>query len=120
MTTTTKPKSTHGGARPGAGRPRKTVTPLTVPPAADPLQFLLSVVNDAAADPTLRVKAATAALPFLHQRPGATGKKDQAQQAAERVAGGKFKQAPLPGSVVPIRPATDWGDDLVTPPSAMN
>jgi phage terminase small subunit len=117
---TPKPKSTHGGARPGAGRPRKTVTPLTVPKTADPLQFLLSVVNDAGADPTLRVKAAQAALPFLHQRPGATGKKEQAQQAAERVAGGKFKAAPLPGSVTPIRPDTDWGDDLMTPDSALN
>ena len=110
---TPKPKTGHGGARPGAGRPRKTVTPLTVPPAADPLQFLLSVVNDAAADPALRVKAAAAAMPFVHQRASTVGKKEQAQQAAERVAGGRFKAAPLPGSVVPIRPATDWGDDLM-------
>lgn len=116
----TKIKTTHGGARPGAGRPRKPVIPLDVPVAADPLQFLLSVVNDPKADAALRVKAATAAMPFMHQRTSATGKKEQAQAAAMRVSSGKFKALTTPGSVVPLRPGTDWGTDLETPATALN
>lgn len=66
-----------GGARPGAGRPRKTMV-LNVPEAAaseapeikpgTPAAFLLSVVHDVGADAKLRIDAAKALLPYMHAK----------------------------------------------------
>jgi len=49
-----------------------------------PLSWLLSVVNDPAADPRRRDRAAAALLPFCHARPTPVGKKrQQAEEAAK-------------------------------------
>lgn len=93
----------RGGYRPGAGRPKKEAgeTERAVREAASrvggddvtPLEFLLSVVNDAGADFADRMRAAVAAAPYVHARAEVTagGKKEQKQAEAERVAtGGKF------------------------------
>lgn len=94
-------KGRSGGARKGAGRkPRKMAQPVEVVPleakptgARDPLAFLLSVMEDENASAADRLKAATAALPFVHPKPG--GKKP-----AEKGSGGRFKAATPPKLVV--------------------
>lgn len=83
-------KRTHGGARPGAGRPANPPTLLTVPDTSDPVQFMLSVMRDTTADARLRLDAAKALMPFMHIRKGGGGKKDEQQAAAQKAATGKF------------------------------
>jgi hypothetical protein len=47
---------------------------------------LLSVVNDPAADPRRRDRAAVAAAPFCHARPAPIGKKRQQAEAAAKAS----------------------------------
>lgn len=63
----------------------------------DPKDFLLAVMNDLGTEPKLRVDAAKALMPFVHQRKGEGGKKEQAKQKAAEVANGKFgtRRGPL-------------------------
>lgn len=82
-----------GGARPGAGRPRKAPETLASVAARhdDPKAFLLAVMNDGSADGKLRVDAAKALMPYIHERKGAAavgGKKAQAEQAAQTAGRG--------------------------------
>ena len=88
-----------GGARPGAGRkpqpkePQRLDIPVPVGETLahkDPKVFLLALMNDLEADVKLRADAAKALMPFMHTKLGEGGKKDQQQDAAKRVAGGKF------------------------------
>lgn len=85
-----------GGARPGAGRPKKepAVLPLSVP-YSDPLDFLRAVMNDSGTEAKLRVDAARALMPFVHQKKGEGGKKDQKSDEAKKVAS-RFAQAAAP------------------------
>lgn len=92
-----------GGTRPGAGRPAKEVQKLDVPVPVgetlahkDPKVFLLALMNDLEADVKLRADAAKALMPFMHTKLGEGGKKDQRQDAAKKVAGGKFAAAAPP------------------------
>ena len=57
-----------------------------------PLEYMLSVMNDDDQDPTRRDRMAMAAAPYVHARASdvAPGKKEQKQEAAEKVAAGKF------------------------------
>lgn len=102
----------RGGFRPGAGRPRKTgegeavkaakaavkaekveARPVEIPAGnVTPLAYLLSVVNDLNADDGDRFKAAVAAAPYVHARASdvVKGKKEAAQEAAEKAATGRF------------------------------
>jgi len=105
----------RGGYRPGAGRPKGALSPVAearekapadIKRAArksgmNPLDYMLTVMNDGEADDARRDRMAIAAAPFVHARPGeaAKGKKEAADDAA-RSAGS--------GSV--------WGDDLASPP----
>ncbi|WP_198116915.1 hypothetical protein [Massilia rhizosphaerae] len=85
-----------GGARPGAGRPKKQ--PVTLPLAVhydDPLVFLKAVMNDPGTEAKMRVDAAKALMPFVHVKKGEGGKKEQKQADAEKVAS-KFSQAAAP------------------------
>ena len=83
-------KANHGGARVGAGRKKKVHTSLDGTKRT-PLEYLLDVMNDPAADPLRRLNAAKVAARFVHPRPQ-PGKKDAAQTAA--VVAGKGKFAP--------------------------
>ncbi|MDB6455005.1 hypothetical protein [Falsirhodobacter sp. 20TX0035] len=62
------------------------------PKQKTPLEYMLGVMNDATADEARRDRLAIAAAPFMHARAeaAASGKKEQKQEAAERVAAGKF------------------------------
>jgi phage terminase small subunit len=74
--------------------------PIALPDAKTPLAFLLSVMNDNAADPALRVKAATSAAQYMHTRRQDGGKKDEQLEAAKGVAAGKFGARPSPLKLV--------------------
>ena len=95
----------RGGARPGAGRPRKEAgsVPAVKNEAAarrprkslgglSPLEYMLGVMNDDEVDATRRDRIAMAAAPYVHARASdvVPGKKEQKQEAAEKVAAGKF------------------------------
>lgn len=76
-------KPTHGGARPGAGRPPKTLPLMPASPAAQsPLEFLLATMRDSNADPRLRLDAAKTAALYVHVRAGGEGKKAAADALA--------------------------------------
>lgn len=92
-----------GGTRPGAGRPAKEPQKLDIPVPVgdtlahkDPKAFLLALMNDLEADVKLRADAAKALMPFMHAKVADAGKKDQRQDAAKKVAGGKFAAAAPP------------------------
>jgi phage terminase small subunit len=89
-------KGKSGGARPGAGRPRKAVSPLNVEQSEDPLKFLLGVMNDMTQDPKLRVRAAVAAAQYTHTKKGDGGKKEERAEAAKKAGGGKYAPAAPP------------------------
>jgi hypothetical protein len=96
----------RGGFRPGAGRPRKPKVPKPVPrdivvdahaARMQPLEYMLAVMNDPAADEIRRDRMAMAAAPYCHPRvaDSTRGKKDlQAEAAATAGA------------------ATEWASDL--------
>jgi hypothetical protein len=94
----------RGGYRPGAGRPKQAshlpTTPTEVRIAArtagiTPLEYMLGVLNDPAADAARRDRMAVAAAPFVHPRAEMAGKKEAARAAARTAGEG-----------------TSWGDDL--------
>ena len=80
-------KGRSGGARPGAGRPKKE---RSVNPSADPLDFLQAVWTGAVEATVAQVRAATAAMPFKHKKLGAsdkpTGDKPEGDAAPSRYA----------------------------------
>ncbi|MEX5744666.1 hypothetical protein [Massilia sp. X63] len=61
----------------------------------DPLVFLKAVMNDTGTEAKMRVDAAKALLPFVHQKLGEGGKKEQKQADAKKVAS-RFTSAPPP------------------------
>lgn len=107
-------KGRSGGARPGAGRPRKTpqeadqalaqgpakaeVVPAV--PGQDPLDFLLAVQNNPHAPLKDRIRAAVAAAQYKHTKSGDGGKKDAAADKAKKAAAGRFAQKAPPRLVV--------------------
>lgn len=83
----------RGGARPGAGRPRKGDAPAKVEAEAasaeprverTPLEYMLAVMNDPDADKARRDRMAQAAAPYVHGKPGDApkGKKEEAKERA--------------------------------------
>lgn len=119
----------RGGARPGAGRPRKGAAVPTVaasaapkarakaqapaatpaasapPPAVDlttsPLDYLLTVMRDPNEDKRIRLQAASLAAPYVHAKPAPGGKKNATQAAAGQAAtGGRFGPSAPPLRVV--------------------
>lgn len=120
----------RGGARVGAGRPRKGPTPapkagakqangrLTTPvprsksaqPPADvqptpktPLEYMLAVMNDPEADKGRKDRLAVAAAPYMHPKMGEGGKKDAKATAAKAASSGRFAPAAPPLKLVAKR-----------------
>jgi phage terminase small subunit len=89
-----------GGARPNSGPKKKPQAPLCVDNKDDPLEFLLTVMNDPEAEPNLRVRAAVAAAQYVHVKRGDGGKKEEGQKRAESASSGKFAPAAPPRLVV--------------------
>ena len=88
-----------GGARPGAGRKPTPPTFMEVAHTDDPLTFLRLVMANDNADMKLRLDAAKAMMPFLHNRAD-TAKKPQAEAAAKKASSGKFGPSAAPLRVV--------------------
>ena len=68
-------KSSHGGARKGAGRPpgsanRKTreIADRAAQEGLTPLEFMLQVMRDEANEPRDRLSAAVSAAPYMHPK----------------------------------------------------
>jgi hypothetical protein len=105
------PRPNSGGARPGAGRPKKQLSAPDIQAAVaagmTPLEYMLSVMRDPAVDGSRRDRMAISAAPYVHPRAieATVGKKDKAQAAAETAGEG-----------------SDWGTDLAGPqtPSPLN
>lgn len=66
----------------------------------DPLAFLKAVWKGELEANAAQVRAATAALPFVHQKLGEGGKKDARAAAAKSAAGGKFASTAPPLALV--------------------
>lgn len=62
----------------------------------DPMELLKSEMNNPMLDPKTRIQAATALLPYLHQKQGESGKKEKAEDAAQDAATGRFKPSAPP------------------------
>jgi len=99
----------RGGARPGAGRPRKHPKPVVeapkgaspppqpiLGPDAQPLDYMLAVMRDPNAHPEMRARMAQAAAPYVHPKAGEQGKKEQKNEAAKKVASRFGASAPPP------------------------
>ena len=82
-------KPSHGGSRPGAGRPKKPATLAVIQTDLTPMAFMLSIMQNPAQSTARRMRAAALLLPYMHTKPGGAGVKD-AQQAAGAAASGKF------------------------------
>lgn len=99
-----------GGYRPGAGRPRgaknKTKNQKTHLRKENllPLEFMLRVMNDTAADKERRDRMAIAAAPFCHARKGeGVGKKEEKTDKAKQAGAGKFAPGRPPIALVKKR-----------------
>lgn len=62
----------------------------------DPMDLLKAEMNNPLLDPRVRIQAATALLPYQHQKLGESGKKEKADDAARGVATGRFQPAKPP------------------------
>lgn len=90
-------KANESDSNPAAGR---DILPPGVNPSDkfydDPMELLRSEMNNPLLDPKTRIQAATALLPYLHQKKGESGKKDKAEDAARDVVSGRFKMSAPP------------------------
>ena len=92
------PRKNAGGARPGAGRPKKE-TPPPPPPIEIAERDMLSLLQDVALGrveaTALQVRAAIAAVQYTHTKRGDGGKKEEVQERAEQAAS-KFRRSAPP------------------------
>ncbi|MBU9154196.1 terminase small subunit [Burkholderia gladioli] len=79
-----------------ARQPPPDFDPNSVTNFTDPKAFLIAAMNDGRTEPKLRVDAAKALLPFMHQKLGEGGKKDAQKDAAKKAGGGRFASAAPP------------------------
>ena len=92
------PRKNAGGARPGAGRPKKEKPP-PPPPVAIAGRDMLALLQDVALGnieaTALQVRAAIAAVQYTHMKKGDGGKKEVVQERAEQAAS-KFRRSAPP------------------------
>ena len=92
------PRKNAGGARPGAGRPKKEKPPTPPPPVlpeTDMLTMLQNVALGRVEATALQVRAAIAAVQYTHTKRGDGGKKEEVQERAEQAAS-KFRRSAPP------------------------
>ena len=92
------PRKNAGGARPGAGRPKKEKPPPPPPVVltdTDMLPMLQNVARGKIEATALQVRAAIAAVQYTHTKKGDGGKKEEAQERAEQAAS-KFRRSAPP------------------------
>lgn len=111
-------KGRSGGARPGAGRPRKKVVEDSLEPQAhggalkrsntapvpqddqDMLTLLQRIALGQTEASALQVRAAIAAVQYTHIKAGEGGKKEAKDAAAKKAASGRFATRQPPRLVV--------------------
>jgi anthranilate phosphoribosyltransferase len=98
-------KVPRGGARVGAGgpkKPRKLSRPkvLSTSKGETPLEYMLAVIHDEEADASRRDRMAVAAAPYLHAKKDYGSLKDQRRKAADKTAAGKFGAEAFPPKLV--------------------
>jgi hypothetical protein len=81
-----KPGERRGGRQPGTPNKKTALVnaafnAATSNPDLSPLDFLLGVMRDASVSPELRIKAAQAAAPYVHAKPGRSQATDPAESA---------------------------------------
>lgn len=90
-------KGRSGGARPGAGRPKKEPVKLELNVIYDePDKFLKAVMNDSGTEAKLRIDAAKALLSAQVRRAENGGKKEAKAAAAKTAGAGKFAASAPP------------------------
>lgn len=82
-----------GGARAGAGRPKRPTVKNTLD---DPLEVLRMHWKGEIELSVTQVRAASAALPFVHKKVGEAGKKEEQGEAAKKAAVGSFAPSAPP------------------------
>ena len=90
-----KPGERRGGRQPGTPNKKTALVnaafdAATSNPDLSPLDFLLGVMRDASLPPDLRIKAAQAAAPYLHAKPGRSQATDPAVSAKQIEGVGEF------------------------------
>ena len=91
-------KGRSGGKRPGAGRKPKDPDVIVSPAllTSNPTQFLISLMNNQAADIKVRADAAKALLAAELRMAENKGKKSELADAAAKAGAGKFASATPP------------------------
>jgi len=95
------PYKSNGGARKGAGRPKKKPDEpakefSTMKAAERPLDFLVGVMNDEKQKPEFRLRAAITAAQYSHNKVGDSGKKDEQSHRANKAGAGRFASGKPP------------------------
>lgn len=97
-------KGRSGGARPGAGRPKKAVERASEDPVdagdRDMLEFLQDVALGRLNATALQVRAAVAAVQYTHTKTHDGGKKEGRKDQASKAATGRFAPKSPPKLVV--------------------
>jgi phage terminase small subunit len=93
-------KGRSGGARPGAGRPKKQkAEEVTIATTGNqtPLEFLLAVMNDNSVADRMRLEAAKTAAPYVHPKKGeSSGKKEDDEARRKAASSGRFGRREAP------------------------
>lgn len=90
------PRKNAGGARPGAGRPRKLKPEIVPQGDVDMLQMLQNVALGKTEATALQVRAAIAAVQYTHTKMADGGKKEAKAAAAKTAGAGRFASAAPP------------------------
>lgn len=94
------PRKNSGGARPGAGRPKKENPVPTLIDECDMLKLLQDVALGCVDATALQVRAAIAAVQYTHTKKADGGKKEDRADKAKQVAAGKFAASAPPRLIV--------------------
>lgn len=94
-------KGRSGGARPGAGRPKRVPeAPTRIADGTTMLQMLQDVALGRTTATALQVRAAIAAVQYSHIKARDGGKKDAQADAAVKASTGRYRQSKAPLSIV--------------------
>ncbi|WP_321920052.1 hypothetical protein [Paraburkholderia tropica] len=93
------PRANSGGARPGAGRPKKSKPAPAPLDERDMLQLLQDIALGRVDATPIQVRAAVAAVQYTHHKKGEGGKKDEQADAARKAAN-KFASMPPPARLI--------------------
>ncbi len=93
------PRANSGGARPGAGRPKKSKPAPTPLEGRDMLQLLQDIALGRVEATPIQVRAAVAAVQYTHPKKGESGKKAEKVESA-KAAVSKFGGVPPPPRMV--------------------